>query len=72
MVSGWKKFFAKFGSGAVSSVGNVITVKSFVTDVFTLLHITKPVHRQTDSDTKIVPEQLVMKIIQVLWKLLHK
>lgn len=53
-------------------VNDTITVKAFVTDVFKLLHITKPIHRQADSDTKIVPEALVMKVIQILRRILHK
>lgn len=67
----WKTFFAQVSSGTVSSVsGTVITVKAFVTDVFKLLHITKPIHRKADSDTKAVSDKLVIKVISILKKLL--
>jgi len=59
-------------SGGASSVSDPITVKAFVTDVFTLLNITKLIQRKEDSDTKTVPEKLIMKVMQVLQRLLNK
>lgn len=71
LVTSWQDFFALHSDG-VSKVGSPITVKAFVTDVFALLHITKPIHRQADSDTKVVPDKLVIKVMQVLQTLLDK
>lgn len=72
MLDAWKLFYATFSSGGISSASGAITVKSFVTDVFKLLNITKPIKWKADSDTKLVPEKLIIKVMQILQKLLSK
>jgi hypothetical protein len=72
IVETWEKFYAMVSSGGISTVSDPITVKWFVTDVFTLLWITKSVQRKDDSETQTVPEKLVMKVMQILQRILNK
>jgi len=66
----WKAFYAEHMDGATSSVGDTFTVKAFISDVFKLLGITKPINRKPEHDSQEVPQKLVNKVMQVLLKLL--
>lgn len=66
----WKAFYSEHSSGGISAVGDTFTVKAFISDVFKLLGIVKPINRKPEHETQQVPQKLVNKVMQVLVKLL--